>query len=178
MSEFGPFLFPALALFFILRRVLKPRRIKPNGLWTFPVILTLLALLSLSKSGMPVPLALGAYVLAVVAGLALGWYTTAHLELTLDPKAGTIMSQQTLPGTLLTAAVFALRFGVEYLVEGTPGGAAGGHVTGQHAASLVWISNAALLFVAARMLGRAWHLWIRTRPLLEQIALHKAADGK
>jgi hypothetical protein len=177
MKELSPFLFPALALFVILRRGLKPRRIKANGLWTFPIILTILALLSLSKSGMPAPLALGAYVVALVGGLALGWYTTQHIELTLDPKTGTIMSQQTLAGTLLTAGVFALRFAVEYLVEGTPGGA-GGHVSAHHAAGLVWLSNAALLFVAARMLGRAWHLWIRTRPLLEQIEQHKAANGK
>lgn len=178
MSDFGPFLFPALALFFILRRGLKPRRIKANSLWTFPIVLTILALLSLSKSGMPAPLAIGAYVVALAGGLALGWYTTQHLELTLDPKTGTIMSQQTTAGTLLTAAVFALRFGVEYLVEGAPGGAGGGHVSAHHAAGLVWLSNAALLFVAARMLGRAWHLWIRTRPLLEQIEQHKAANGK
>jgi len=177
MNEFGPFLFPALALFLILRRGLNPRRIKVNALWTFPVFLTILAVLSLSKSGMPAPLALGAYAIAIAAGFGLGWFTTKHTELTLDPKTGTIMSQQTVWGTLLTASVFVLRFGVEYLVEGVPGGGPSRHLSPHHASGLVWLADAGLLFVAARMIGRAWHLWIRTRPLLEQLKQHRLADS-
>ncbi len=140
-------------------------------------ILTILALLSLSKSGMPELLALGAYAVAIAGGLALGWFTTQHVELTLDPKSGTIMSKPTPFGSLLTAGVFAARFGIEYLVNGVPGGETpGGQVAPHHAAHLLWLANAGLLFVAARMIGRAWHMWIRTRPLVEQLAAHKAAN--
>ena len=177
MKDLAPFIAPALALFFILRRGLKPRRIKPGGLWTFPVILTLLALLSLSRSGMPALLALGAYTIALAGGFALGWFTAQHVELTLDPETGTIMSKPTPFGSALTAAVFLARFAVEYVVNGTPGGPPGGHVAPQQAASLVWLANAGLLFVAARMIGRAWHMWIRTRPLVAQLEQHKAAQS-
>jgi hypothetical protein len=174
MRELGPFIAPALALFFILRRGTKPRRIKPNALWTTPIILTVLALLSLSHSGMPAALSLGAYVIAIAGGFAFGWFSTQHAELSLDPATGTITSKPTPLGTLLTAAVFVARFAVEYLVKGTPGGPPMPHIAPQHAASAIWLANAGLLFVAARMVGRAWHMWIRTRPLVAQLDAHRA----
>jgi hypothetical protein len=174
MNDLGPFIAPAIALFFIVRRGMRPRRIKPNSLWSFPFVLTVLALLSLSRSGMPALLALGAYVIAVAGGFAFGWYSTQHAELSLDPATGTISSKPTPLGTLLTAAVFVARFAVEYLVKGTPGGPLP-HIAPQHAANAIWLANAGLLFVASRLIGRAWHMWIRTRPLVAQLEAHRAA---
>jgi hypothetical protein len=156
---------------------MRPRRIKPNSLWTLPIILTVLALLSLSRSGMPALLALGAYVVALGGGFAFGWFSTQHSELNLDPATGTITNKPTPLGTLLTAAVFVARFAVEYLVKGTPGGPPMPHIAPQQAASAIWLANAGLFFVAARMIGRAWHLWIRTRPLLAQLEAHRAAQA-
>ena len=176
MNNLAPFIAPALALFFILRRGLRPRRVKPNGLWTFPVVLTVLALLSLSHSGVPALLAVAGYATAVVGGFALGWFTAQHVELTLDPASGTVMSKPTPFGSALTALVFIGRFAIEYFVKGTPGGPPGAHIAPEHAANLIWLANAGLLFVAARMIGRAWHMWIRTRPLLAQIAAPKATE--
>ena len=112
-----------------------------------------------------------------MAGAALGWFTTQHVELTLDDATGTIMSKPTRFGTYLTAAVFILRFAVEFMVNGGPGGASGPpHMPArvvQHAGTLLWLADAGLLFVAARMLAQSAHMWLRIRPLL---ARHKAAQ--
>ena len=175
MRDFAPFIAPALALFFILRRGGKPRRVKPNGLWIYPLVITILAVMALAQGQAPSLIAYVYFAAAVAAGGALGWFTTQHVELTLDDKTGTIMSKPTQFGTYLTAAVFVLRFAVEYLVNGGPSGGPP-HVPGriaQHAGTLLWFADAALLFVAARVMAQAAHMLIRIRPLIAQ---HKAAQ--
>ncbi|HXC55476.1 MAG TPA: hypothetical protein VNU97_09285 [Rhizomicrobium sp.] len=171
MHGLAPFIAPALALFLILRRGMRPTRIKPDRLWIYPGIITLLALAALSRGKLPGLEGIAIFVAAVLGGGALGWFTTQHVELTLDDKTGTIMSQPTPFGTLLTGAVFAARFILEYLVNGGPGGGAPAAL--KHGDLYVWLADAGLLFVAARGLTRAWHMWARTRPLLAQ---HKAAQ--
>ncbi|HEX4301615.1 MAG TPA: hypothetical protein VHZ78_02395 [Rhizomicrobium sp.] len=173
MNTLAPFIAPALALFFIVRRGRTPRRIRPGALWVYPLVITLLALTTLSQ-GMPRDLeAVAVYILAFAAGAALGWFTTQHVELTLDEKTGTIMSQPTMFGTLLTAGVFAARFGLEYLINGGPGQAPHGHISPERAANLLWFADAALIFIAGRALAQAGHMWLRTRPLVAQ---HRAAQ--
>jgi hypothetical protein len=169
MNTLAPLIAPAIALFFIYRRGRTPRRIRPGALWIYPLVITLLALSTFSR-GMPHDLlAIAIYGVALVGGAALGWFTTQHVELTLDEKTGTIMSQPTLFGTLLTAAVFAVRFGLEYLVNGGPGqGAPHAHISPERAASLLLFADAAMLFIAGRSLAQAGHMWLRTRPLVAQ----------
>jgi hypothetical protein len=82
------------------------------------------------------------------------------------------MSKPTQFGTLLTAAVFIARFAIEFIVNGGPGGAPPTHVI-KHAGTLLWLADAGLFFVAARMLAQAAHMWLRIRPLIAQ---HKAAQ--
>ncbi len=172
MRSLVPFLAPALALYFIFRRGAKPQRIKPGRLWIFPGIITILALSAIWSGKAPGLLGIAVYILAVAAGGVLGWFTTQHVELTLDDATGTVMSQPTLFGTALTAAVFVARFALDVLTAGGPGGGVKA-LAAQHGASLVLIANAGLLFVAARGLSRAWHMVARITPLLEQ---HKAAQ--
>lgn len=169
MHDFAPFIAPALAMFLILRRGFTARRVRPGQLWTFPVLITVLATAALSQGKAPDLEALAIFAVALAAGAALGWFTTQHVELTLDEKSGTIMSQATPFGTLLTAAVFAGRFAIQYYLQGAPGTPVPVH----HADGLLRLADAGLLFVAARGLAQAWHMWIRTRPL---IARHKAAQ--
>lgn len=175
MKDLAPYIGPLLALYFIFRRGGKPRRVKPNRLWIYPLGITVLVLLTLSKGVAPDLVAYAYFAAAIAAGAALGWFTTQHVELTLDDATGTIMSKPTQFGTILTAAVFILRFAIEYVVNGGPGGAPP-HVPGrivQHAGTLLWLADAALLFVAARVLAQAGHMMIRIRPMIAQ---HKAAQ--
>ena len=172
MHGFGPFIAPALALFFIVRRGSRPQRIKPDRLWIYPGVITFLALTAIWGGKVPGLLELALYVAAVAAGGVLGWFTTQHIELTLDDKTGTVMSQPTLFGTAMTAAVFLARFALDFLSTGGSGGGLKA-MAAQHGASLALVANAGLLFVAARGLSRAWHMVARINPLLEQ---HKASQ--
>ncbi len=168
------FMPPLLAFFIIVRRGLKPQRVKPNRLWVFPVVIALLVLLALSHGPFPDAVALAVYAGAAAAGGLLGWFTTRHIELTLDEATGTVMSQPTLFGTAMTASVFLARFVLDQAMGS--GGQGGGWkaIAVQHGASLALIANAGLLFVAARGLTRAWHMQVRIHPML---AAHKASKA-
>ncbi|MEI9993989.1 MAG: hypothetical protein WDM91_05315 [Rhizomicrobium sp.] len=172
MPDYTALLPPGLALLLIVRRGMKPTRIKPNRLWVYPAIITLLVLTSLSHAKAPDPLTLAIYAAVVVAGGVLGWFTTQHIELTLDEKTGTVMSQPSLFGTAVTVAVFGARFALDYVMQ-VPSGKGMSQLAVQHGASLALLTNAGLLFVAARGLSRAWHMWARIQPLLAQ---HKASQ--
>ncbi|MBL6852207.1 MAG: hypothetical protein ISS15_17240 [Alphaproteobacteria bacterium] len=176
ISEFLPYLGPALALMFIFRRGLKPRRVKVNSLWRTPIIYGVLAFLTLSRSHAPSLVALSSYALATVAGGALGWFTAQHAELTLDKENGTIMSQPTRIGTAITAAAFILKFAIDFYMNGAPGnGAPNLHPFAiRHAAGINVFGNALLLLAVARTFGNTAHMWIRTRPLVELLAKHRA----
>jgi hypothetical protein len=174
MIDYGSFVGPALALLIIFRRGSKPRRVKVGRLWRFPILISLLALVTLVGAPAPGVLTLAMYVTGLGAGAAVGWFSAQHVELTLDSKTGTIMSKPTMLGTALTAGAFLARFVVDTWMKGGVPGAPG--ATGfavHHATSVVGFTDALLLFVAARGLAGAYHMWIRTRPLLEQ---HKAAQ--
>ncbi|MGZ5935959.1 MAG: hypothetical protein ACXWLK_01045 [Rhizomicrobium sp.] len=168
MFSLGSILPTLLVVALIVRRGSKPRRVKVNSLWRFPVIITLLALFSLVGSAPPGLLAIVMYVVAAPAGAALGWFSAQHVELTLDDKTGTIMSKPTVFGTALTAGAFVARFLADTLMK-----SGGGLIPGHHAIVIAGAADAALIFVAARGLAGAYHMWIRTRPLMEQ---HKAAQ--
>ena len=174
MNQLAPYIAPALALFLIFRRGSKPRRVKVNSLWRYPIIISVLCVSTLLGKPFPGLLPLAMFAAAVPIGAAVGWFSARHVELTLDSTTGTIMSQPTTFGTLMTAGAFIARFAVEYLIKGGPGdGAPSPLLAVHHPTNWVGAADAFLLFVAARGLASAWHMWIRTRPLLEQ---HKAAQ--
>jgi hypothetical protein len=168
MGNFLPFLPPGLALFIIIRRGLRPRRIKPYRLWTFPAIITFLALATIWRGKVPGVEALAIFAVAAASGAALGWFTAQHVELTLDPKTQTIMSKPTMFGTAVTAAVFAVRALADYWHGGHGGLSSMLPANIVHSELFLWLTDAGLLFVAARGLTGASHMWIRTRPLLAQ----------
>ncbi|MEI9888020.1 MAG: hypothetical protein WDN08_16255 [Rhizomicrobium sp.] len=169
MHQLAPFIAPALALYFILRRGGRERRVKPGRLWIYPLVIALLAVLALSRGQVPTLEAYIYFMIAIAAGGALGWFTTQHVELTLDPQTGTIVSKPTRFGTTLTAAVFVLRFAIEFAVNGGPnGGPPAAPRLAPHAGTLLWFADAGLLFVAARVLAQAAHMWLRIRPLLAE----------
>ena len=168
MFSLGSILPTLLVVALIVRRGSKPRRVKVNSLWRYPAIITLLALFSLAGSAPPGLLAIAMYVIAVPAGAALGWFSAQHVELTLDDKTGTISSKPTVWGTAMTAGAFVARFLADTWMK-----SGSGALPGHHGIAIAGAADAALIFVAARGLAGAYHMWIRTRPLLEQ---HKAAQ--
>jgi hypothetical protein len=167
IPTFGSLLPTLLVVWLIIRRGSKPRRVKVNSLFRFPVIVTVMALLALYGQAPKNILAIAMYVAAVPSGAMLGWFSARHVELTLDDKTGTIMSQPSFWGTAMTAGAFVARSLADYVMKG-----AGGTLPVHHAITIAGATDAALLFVAARGLASAYHMWVRTRPLLEQ---HRAA---
>jgi hypothetical protein len=174
-TDIAPLIGPGLALLIIFRRGTKPRRVKVNSLWTYPLILTVLAGLALSRSHAPGLIAIASYAAALLVGGALGWFTAQHSELTLDKNNGTVMSQPTMIGTVITAAAFLIKFGIDYYVNGGAGNGTPHPFAVQHAAGINVFGNAMLVFAVARTLGGAAHMWIRTRPLVAELAAHKAS---
>jgi hypothetical protein len=140
-------------------------------LWRYPIIITVLAFFSLAGSATPGLFATAVYAVAVAAGAVLGWFSAQHIELTLDDKTGTIMSQPTLWGTLMTAGAFVARSLADSLMK-----SGSGAFPGQHTIAIGGAADAALIFVAARGLASTYHMWIRTRLLLEQQIPAKEAD--
>ena len=174
MNNLSSFVWPALALLIIVRRGSKPRRVKVTRLWRFPILISILAAFTLAGSAVPGVLTVAMYIAGLAAGSAVGWFWAQHVELTLDSTTGTIMSKPTALGTAMTAGAFIARFAVDYMMKGgLSGGAHTPAFAVNHATGIVGFTDALLLFVAARSLFGAWHMWIRTRPLLEQ---HKAAQ--
>lgn len=168
IPTFGSLLPTMLVVWLIIRRGSKPRRVKLNSLFRFPTIVTVLALLALYGHAPRSLLAIGMYTVAVPVGAVIGWFSARHVELTLDDKTGTIMSQPSYWGTAMTAGAFLARSLADSLMKDS-----GGTLPSHHAMTIAGATDAALLFVAARGLASAYHMWIRTRPLLEQ---HKAAQ--
>jgi len=99
MNNLGSLIGPALALFIIIRRGSKPRRVKVATLWRFPILISVLALVTLAGSKAPGLLTLAMYIGGLGAGSAVGWFSAQHVELTLDSNTGTIMSKPTALGT-------------------------------------------------------------------------------
>jgi energy-coupling factor transporter transmembrane protein EcfT len=161
------FIIPLLAIFFILRRGFRQSRVRPGALFVYPLIICLLIAATFVHQKMPTPEMMAVLAVAALVGLGLGWFTTAQLQLSVDAKSGTILSKPTPIGTAITAAVFALRFAVDYMMRADAGGA---HA---HDPLLLAAANAGLMFVAGRLIGRAVHLWIRTRPLLAAQVVEK-----
>ena len=168
IPTFGSLLPTLLVVWLIIRRGSKPRRVKLNSLFRFPAIIAVMAALALYGHAPKNLLAIAMYFVAVPAGVVLGWFSARHVELTLDDKTGTIMSQPTFWGTAMTAGAFVDRSLADYAMKG-----AGGLIPGHHEMTISGATDAALLFVAARGLASAYHMWVRTRPILEQ---HRAAQ--
>jgi len=168
IPTFGSVLPTLLVVWLIIRRGSKARRVKLNSLFRFPAIITVLALLSLYGHAPRTLSAIAMYIAALPMGAALGWLSARHVELTLDDKTGTIMSQPTFWATAMTAGAFVARSLADSVMKGVDGS-----LPGHQALAITGATDAALLFVAARGLASAGHMWLRTRPLLEQ---HKAAQ--
>lgn len=167
--EILPYVVPLVVLTFILRRGLraKPRKVRLAMLWLMPVLIALGTAALLANSPMPDMLAFAGFMAALAVGLSLGWLRARHMELAVDEMSGTVTSKATPIGTMLVAALFVVRFALK-LAFPELNTQPGAHPAG---AALLW-TDAALLFSAGLVWGRAVTTWLRARPLL---AAHHAA---
>jgi hypothetical protein len=110
----GPYIAPLLVVAIVARRLIKnpPRKVKPSRLFITPGLLAVAAAFTLKQTGVPSLLWLLVDVVAVGAGAGVGYLTARHREFTLDAETGEIMGRSTPIGTIIFAALFAVRFGL------------------------------------------------------------------
>lgn len=171
-STVGPYLAPLLVIALVGRRLIKntPRTVKPVRLFVTPIVLGAVAGLTLSRTGLPNLLWAGIDLLAAALGAGAGYLTARHREFTLDTETGEIMGRATPIGTLIFAALFALRFGLKLAFPQLSGGQAyvspSDHL--HPAVSALNWADAGLVFSTAMLLATATTTWLRTKHLIAE----------
>jgi hypothetical protein len=108
--QFLPYLGPALVVILIGRRLLraqKPTRVRPNLLWIQPVILLagMIFLFAATRVQLSA-FAIAIFVMAAVAGAAVGYFRALHQEFSIEPETGNVMSKATPLGSCCSWAFF------------------------------------------------------------------------
>ncbi|HEX4159272.1 MAG TPA: hypothetical protein VHY79_12415 [Rhizomicrobium sp.] len=160
----SPLFLPLIAVAVLLRRAMrdqKPKRVRFTRLWLFPAILLLVTIPSVLHGPQSGILASIAWLIAMVLGGLIGWYRVHTLEFALDAESGKVTARATQLGALLIVGLIVLRYGADYLIKKSDDGE-----------SLVFATDALLLFSTATFVARSVHTWIRARAL---VIAHRAA---
>jgi hypothetical protein len=167
MKDFAPYIVPLIVAVIVLRRAGQMRKVNTGRMWIRPVFLLLLLAGALAAEPFPGVIAIGGFVIAALAGVALGNYMATHQHLSVDPETGQLSSRTTTIGTLLVLGLFGIRFGAKLVF---PELANPGH----HASQMTAAANGLLIFTVAVLISQAVAIWRRTRPLLADHAARKA----
>lgn len=164
MKEFAPYIVPLIVAVIIIRRSMQARKVNTGRMWIRPVVLLLLLASALAAAPMPSVIAIAGFVLAVVAGAALGTYMASHQHLTIDDETGHISSRSSTIGTALVLGLFAIRFGAKLVF---PELAHPGH------SAMTQGANGLLVFTVAVLIAQTVSIWRRTQPMLAAHAARK-----
>jgi hypothetical protein len=151
-----PYLIMAAALILMIRRNLRANRIRVQTLWIFPVVLLLIAGLSIGQS--PPRDALGIAILAagVVAGAVAGWYRGKFTHITLDAETGMLTGKGSVIGLVLILALFIARYAVKSWTQTHP----------DHSGIAVAIADAAMAMGFVTLIVARLEMWLRCRKLM------------
>ena len=159
LTQFAPYLLPALILVLVVRRSLTERKLKAERLWVMPVLLLAVGGWALYASPPVNPLAIGAVTAALALGVLAGWWRGRLPRITIDPATHNLTSKTSPIGTLLIAGLYLLRYGVRaYEVDhpaALPGGAA-------------LITDALMVFAIGMLSVQRLEMWLRCRRLLAE----------
>jgi Protein of unknown function (DUF1453) len=151
-----------------LLRAQKPTRVRPNLLWIQPVILLagMIFLFAATRVQLSA-FAIAIFVMAAVAGAAVGYFRALHQEFSIEPETGNVMSKATPLGSMLFLGIFLVRYAMNYMVKG------GQQTDMAHppSANVLFYTDATLFFAFAMVVATAFEVWRRTRPI---VAEHKA----
>jgi hypothetical protein len=117
-KDFFNYLPLVIALLIILRRSGRTQKVRMPRLWTTPFLSAVAVGSFLVREPPPSLFALAIFVAAAALGAAAGYYRALHIELSVDPQSGEVMSKATPIGTILIVATVLIRFGLDYAVNG------------------------------------------------------------
>lgn len=151
-----PYLIMAAALILMIRRNLRANRIRVQTLWLFPVVLLLIAILSIAQS--PPHDATGMAILAVgvIGGVAAGWWRGKLTRITLDSESGVLTGKGSVVGLMLILALFIARYAVRTWAQTHP----------DRSGVAVAIADAAMAMGFVTLIVARLEMWIRCRKLM------------
>src|SRR5690349_10790038 len=104
-KNFSDFLPLALIAWIVLRRAGRSKKVRVERMWVTPVLSIAAVWLTLAEEPAPSIAAIGLMAVGAAAGIASGYVSALHLELSLDEK-GKVLSKATPLGTYLIAGFF------------------------------------------------------------------------
>ena len=155
-QNYVPYLIMAVALIFMIRRNLRSRVIKANGLWVFPVLLLAIAGLTLAQTPPKDALGVGAVVLAALVGAAAGWYRGKFTHITLDAETGVLTGKGSIVGLALILALYVGRYAVITWARTHP----------DHGGTAVIAADCALVLGFMTLIVSRLEMWLRCRKLM------------
>lgn len=178
--ELAPYIFPLIALVFIIRRGLKAsaRKVRLGRLWVFPALILVAVIATLGSGPKPPVLILLAFAAALAVGGLVGFLRTHHMRFSVDSETQSVTQTATPLGTIIIAGLFVLRFGLKLVfpeLNGS-GGFAGAGGAGHHISThVIYWTDGGLLFAAGMIWGRAVTTWVRAKAVL---ATHQVLNGQ
>jgi hypothetical protein len=165
----GPYIVPLLVIALVACRLIrnKPQKVTPSRLFVLPGFLTLAAIFVLIQTPFPGAFWIAVYFLAAIAGTGVGYLSGHHREFTLDYETGEIMSRATPIGSIIFAALFAMRYALKVIFPELNGGQTFSPSAALHhpAGNVIGWTDAGLVFSTAMILATAATTWLRTRHL-------------
>lgn len=186
-----PYLLPLLVLFIMYRRIGRVRKVRVNRLWLIPLVITAATGSALYASGLPPLPWMAAYLVAGVAGAALGYVRASHVHLSVHPETGDVQSTQTALATAILMGLFVVKFGLNLMFPQLNGGKppsaasvftpdtvdamqAAGQAS-HTAATINYATDTLLIFSTLMLVTTAAETWLRASRLL---AAHRGEKGE
>jgi hypothetical protein len=151
-----PYLVMAVALIFMIRRNLSSRRIQASTLWVFPVLLVVIAGLSIVQSPPRDTFGVAVVTAAALAGAVAGWYRGKLTNITLDPETGALTGKGSVIGLAIILGLYIARYAIVTWAKTHP----------DHAGTAVIVADSALLFGFATLIVSRLEMWVRCRKLM------------
>ncbi len=169
-----PYLGPVLIVALLARRLIRnqPRKVRFWGLFIVPALIALAVIAAFSTSPVPAMIWVVGFIVALAVGAGAGFLTTHHQEFTID-KDGDVWARATPIGALIVVALFALPFGLKYVMTGGDAYAPPVHPS----ADVIGWTDVGLMFATGLVFARAITTWFHARPLLAAHEARKALSA-
>jgi len=161
----------ALIILLVFLRAGRSKKVRVERAWIIPLLSVFGVATTLSREPFPSVAALAIFVAAGAVGAVAGYFQALHTELSIAPEGGHVMSKPTQLGSILVVLLFAVRFGLDYLVKGSfqpgPPSFVPQAPAPHHGVDLFRLADAALIFATALMLGQRLEILRRAHLLLK-----------